>query len=104
MSTSDGRVANYEKSFIAPHKADIDRLLMYLHARTRDLSEADRIHIFQQCASATADIFDDHLRKLVADGRSKQLSWQHIGDALGTTRQGAHQRYASDDDRESSGL
>jgi hypothetical protein len=93
-------MANFERSFIGPHTADIERRLMYLHARTRDLSEADRIHIFQQCALATANIFDDHLRKLVADGRSKQLSWQQIGTALDTTRQAAHQRFAGGDERE----
>lgn len=44
-------------------------------------------------AKATIDSETDRLRPLVAEARHRGASWQQVGDALGMTRQAAHERY-----------
>lgn len=44
-------------------------------------------------ARALAALADVAMRQLVANGRERGLTWQSIGDALGTTRQAAFQRF-----------
>lgn len=44
-------------------------------------------------ARALAALADVAMRQLVANGRERGLTWQSIGDALGTSRQAAFQRF-----------
>ena len=88
-------MADLQRAFLGPYKIDLERILDYLEARTRHLDEAEQIAVLQQCSTATALEFEQRLRTRVNEARKIPLSWQQIGAALDTTRQAAHQRYAS---------
>lgn len=61
----------------------------------RDASRVRAIIAAVEAETAAADA----LRKAVADARAAGDSWTVIGAALGTSRQAAHERYRSVDDR-----
>lgn len=55
-------------------------------------------------ANALNRLTDRALRVIVAEARASGLSWQQIGDIMGTTRQGAYQRFGSEQPTDRQGL
>lgn len=81
--------------------SDVDRLVADL-AKVGDLTRAeledpapDPLHSLST-ARELAALTDDALHALVAAARSRGVSWQGIGEALGTSRQAAYQRFGGD--------
>jgi ribosomal protein L12E/L44/L45/RPP1/RPP2 len=48
-----------------------------------------------RAAMAVRALLDQSIIEAVSDARSKHATWAMVGDALGTTRQGARKRYGS---------
>jgi ATP-dependent Clp protease ATP-binding subunit ClpX len=44
-----------------------------------------------------ARFLDEQLRETVAAARTKEMSWAHIGNALGMTRQSAWERFSGEE-------
>jgi hypothetical protein len=57
--------------------------------------EASRLQVVEILDEAVTlrQVLDEEISYLVAEARTRQISWERIGQALGCARQSAHQRY-----------
>src|SRR5919106_177235 len=73
----------------------IDELAALVHDRAGDDSPADCLAVAIEVGRELADLSDAVIGRFVADARASGLSWTEIGNAFGTSKQAAQQRYGA---------
>ena len=94
QTTTTDQMTASDLDAMASHLAAVAR--RHTEAQLLDSDEQAREQYLQAVAYATS--LTDHLRVvqigLVASARERGATWEQVGQATGTTRQSAHERYA----------